>query len=861
MITRQEMATSHLPASGRTAVFTIISRNYLHFARVLMRSLERACPSYDRFVLLADEVRELFDPAGEPFETVEIRTLPLPEPAKFTFRYSILELNTAVKPWFFRALFARGYRHVVYLDPDIEVYGPMTGVDRVLEAGALAVLVPHLTGRLVDGLHPGEHEILQSGAYNLGFCALGRHEDLDRLLDFWCEKSVDQFVVDLQRGLFTDQRWMDLVPGMFPDVVILRHEGYDVAYWNLPHRQLSRRDGQVLVNGLPLAFFHFSGFDPLKPEVFSKHQNRYGTATAGVAGELAREYAALLRAEGAEECSKWPYVYGCLRDGSQVPEVLRQLYRTTPEVEAWAGSDPFARTCEEWNAPVDHRRPPLTRIMLAVYRASPDVRLTWPDVAGRDREAFARWFVDSPDVAHLVPPCYVEPVRAMMRQTPATPTAEHPPTTPPAPVTTELVAGALRKAYIAAAERRLPLSPARWWQLYRMHVREEAQAAARRNAPVLPPIDWSRVAVHDRVAVTVVGYLEDGTGVSTGAHASALACEAADISYEIADARPLKPTRGAGEINLLHVNADQTPAIAALLGPQFFAGRYTIGFWAWELEDLPDQYDDAFACVDEVWALSSFAHTAIAARSPVPVVHMPLAVTASPTPGLTRTHFGLPSDRFIFLVMYDVLSVQERKNPLGALAAFRRAFPGGSRAGIVVRVNHAAQRPEEVAEVRASVAATPGAIVIDRPMSRDDALALQQACDSFVSLHRSEGFGLNIAEAMLLRKPVIATAWSGNMDFTTPMNSCLVNAPLVALERDYGPYPRGSRWADPDLDQAAMWMRQLVENVELRARMATRGHATITAEFSPAAVGQRYRRRLETIGRIRARDASQPEPS
>src|SRR5262249_47730356 len=146
---------------------------------------------------------------------------------------------------------------------------------------------------------------------------------------------------------------------------------------------------------------------------------------------------------------------------------------------------------------------------------------------------------------------------------------------------------------------------------------------------------------------------------------------------------------------------------------------------------------------------------AVAARSPVPVLRMPLAVTVTPTDGLGRDHFGLPRGHFLFLVMYDALSVQERKNPLAAIQAFRRAFVGSADAGIVIRVNHASQRPDDVTEVRRAVAATAGAVLIDRPMSREDALTLQRACDCLVSLHRAEGFGLNIAEAMLLGKPVV----------------------------------------------------------------------------------------------------------
>jgi Glycosyl transferases group 1 len=855
------MSSPSLPPTSDTAVFTIAAKNYLHYARVLMRSVERVSPGFDRYLLLADRIDGAFDPASEPFRVVEAETLSIPDVRRFTFRYTILELNTAVKPWFFRDLFARGYRKVIYLDPDIFVYQPLRDVEAALDAGALAVLVPHLTGRLLDGRHPGELEILQSGAYNLGFLALARHGSLEGLLDFWCEKSLRDFAVDVSRGLFTDQRWMDLVPGMFADVAVLRHDGYDVAYWNLPHRRVERCGSTYSVNGAPLIFFHFSGIDPDAPEQFSKHQNRYRLSTAGPAADLARAYAAALDEAGRTACARLPYAYGALDDGSPIPDAVRRLCRTNPEVEAWAGDNPFARTAADWNEPLDAARPPLTRVMLAVYQARSELRLTWPDVMGADRAAFARWFAEAPELEDAVARCYVLP---WQRGPVAGGTRRSARARPIAPLTLGLVTGAARKAWVAFREGRLALSPRRWLQLFRLHTMETAQAGIGRASPPLPPMVWPPgtpapsppKATAEPSGLTIVGYVTDGTGVAASAHGSVLACDAAGIRQELIDARPLDPCRGTYPVSLLHVNADQTAVIAGLLGDGFFRGRYTIGCWAWELEHLPDGYAEAFAWVDEVWAPSGFIQQAVAEQARVPAVRMPYTVTVEPTAGFARASGGLDPSAFLFLVMYDALSVQERKNPLGAIAAFRQAFPQPRGVGLVVRVNHASTRPDEVAIVRRAVEDTPGAVLIDRPMSRADAQALQASCDAFVSLHRSEGFGLNIAEAMLSGKPVVATGWSGNMDFTTPWNACLVDYTLVTLDRDHGPYRRGNRWAEPDVAQASAFMQRLVEDAVYRHAVAERGRRTVATEFSPEAVGRRYRARLDAIRLGRSRSAT-----
>src|SRR5262249_606891 len=346
------------------------------------------------------------------------------------------------------------------------------------------------------------------------------HRELEPLLEFWREKSLRDFVSDVQRGLFTDQRWMDLIPGMFSDVTILRHEGYDVAYWNLPHRQVTQNGKGFLVNGVPLVFFHFSGIDPLKPEVFSKHQNRYRLETLGDAAVLVRAYCGALKNHGLQTCPNWTYAYAFLQDGSPLPDMVRRLYRTSSDVEDWAGPNPFARTGAEWNAPIDDRWPPLTRVMQAVYQARPDVRLTWPDAFGADRESFSRWFIESSELQDIVPECYVAPIRNAFKQRVLS-VVDQPAAVRKngaTDVRPDLVGGALRKAVIAFREGRLPLSPRRWLQLYRMHVAETAHAELIRTSPPLPPVDWSSKetvkteASSSPVGLTIVGYLSDGTG-------------------------------------------------------------------------------------------------------------------------------------------------------------------------------------------------------------------------------------------------------------------------------------------------------------------------------------------------------------
>jgi glycosyltransferase involved in cell wall biosynthesis len=489
--------------------------------------------------------------------------------------------------------------------------------------------------------------------------------------------------------------------------------------------------------------------------------------------------------------------------------------------------------------------------MLAVYQARPDIRLTWPDALGVHRESFARWFVETSELQGIVPACYVDPIRDALAHRPDSNRTQRPVRLRPRGWDRQLIAGALTKAAVAFREGRLPFSPRKWWQLYTLHTIEQAQQSLARQTEPLPAVALSKVASDRSLGVSVVGYFSDATGVGAGGQATIEACRAVGLDAELIDARPKQPRRGQHQISLLHVNADQTTVVANALGADFFRDRYTIGIWVWELPHFPDAYCGAFHWVNEVWAVSRFVQQAVGEKAAVPVIHMPHAIGhVNPRP-LARRDLDLSDDDFLFLMMYDTLSVQERKNPLGVIEAFQRAFPSRRDVRLIIKINHAASRPEEVASIRERVAAAPGILLVDRPMTRAEAQSLQSTCDAFVSLHRSEGFGLNIAEAMALGKPVVVTGWSGNMDFTTDRNACLVDFRLEELTEDHGPYRRGSHWAEPSLDGAAEAMLKLVEDSSYRQTIALRGRATIAEEFSPQAIGQRYRRRLEAISRLR----------
>ncbi len=853
---------------SRTAVCTIASKNSLHFCRTLMDSVRPVHPDWEQYLLLADEVQGAFDPAAEKFTVVEVARLPLPQPRKFFFRYTILELNTAVKPWLLDwLLHEKGYDRALYLDPDIQVYAPLTEVGEALDAGANMVLTPHLTGPLDDGRRPTEQDILQAGAYNLGFIAVRRSDAARDFLRWWQRKLEYACVVDWDAGLFVDQKWMDLAPGMFPGVFNLRHEGYNVAYWNLKHRKVTKESDGFRVNGGPLKFFHYSGINPEDPSPLSKHQDRFKLASLGDAAELVRDYCRVVISNGMAECRQWKYAFGSFADGAEILDAMRFYYRNHPERHADFGDDPFRLSHEYFNRRWGLGRESgalVTLLMRAVWEARHDLQILFPDIAGSSGGDYAYWFSRHIAAEMKIPDVYVEPVRSAFRSTGPS----------------VLKAGGARMMLRSGSARlRAALSPrtkARIKAVLRGVKRvsprrvadcmERALPMRERIAPLHPPPRVGvRVVKLSSLAegVNLVGYFTLDTGVGQSARNSLSAVRLADLPHSVVDAGATAPSpaqdyssslRVAGRnpysVNLLQVNADQFPVLYDHFGSRFFEERYNIGCMSWELPESPDETRNCFALLDEAWAPSRFVMDALAEKSPVPVVRIPHAISFAPTPGARRSDFGLPADAFLFLMMYDMGSFQARKNPEAAIAAFEKAFADGKQAALIIKISNGGEFPGDLARLQERMKGRPGIRLMEQSLGRQQVYDLESVCDAFLSLHRSEGFGLALAESMFLGKPAVGTNWSGNTDFMDARNSCPVDCTLVTLAEDCGPYKAGQRWAEPDADHAAWYMRKLVDDPAWRRRIAEAGRKTITEEFSPQAVGRSYRKRLDVIFRL-----------
>ena len=350
--------------------------------------------------------------------------------------------------------------------------------------------------------------------------------------------------------------------------------------------------------------------------------------------------------------------------------------------------------------------------------------------------------------------------------------------------------------------------------------------------------------------VTVVGLLSSLTGLGEGARLSLAAlCEAhvparyVDLSRAF-DCRDLaswpdcgaSPSFAPGDEGaaIVHINAPLIP-LAYMRLPRCLVRRSRIvGYWAWELPIVPRNWRNAFAFVHEIWVPSRFVADALARETdlPIRVVAHPVAANGSAVQAADRRQFDLADDGLLVLSAFNAASGFERKNPLAAIEAFGRAFGASMRHRLLIKTINPHHQPRAMARLRDKAAGMPNVTIIERACGPNEMRSLIAASDIVLSLHRSEGFGLVAAEAMLAGKPVVATGWSGNMDFMDADNSRPVEFDLVPARDPDGIYDlAGARWADPDTAHAARCLQELASSRTLRDALGTRAKSEARDRF------------------------------
>lgn len=326
---------------------------------------------------------------------------------------------------------------------------------------------------------------------------------------------------------------------------------------------------------------------------------------------------------------------------------------------------------------------------------------------------------------------------------------------------------------------------------------------------------------------------------------------AGDAEFTAPFARALTPEAGAGT-NIYCINGDEVEgAFGHMRHRNVMApGSRNIIYPAWELERYPAPWAKILERFDEIWAPSAFIRDAIAPAVSKPVIHMPLACEVRRRALRSRRRFGVRDSAYAFLFAFDFLSYVERKNPFAVIEAFTRLVKERpfEDVALVIKTNNSQRRPEMAARFAAAIKdLREHIVVIDATLSELEMKALIGLCDCFVSLHRSEGFGRGLSEAMALAKPVIATAYSGNLDFCTAATAKLVPYALTPVREGEYPHWEDQHWAEADVEAATRAMRELVDDPDAGRALGARARAHLMTEFSYLAVGLRYLRRLEGL--------------
>lgn len=787
-------------------ICTIIARNYRGQAEVLAESFRQYHPDGAVTVLLVDDWERTIASRPGVYDVLRPEDLPIPRFEGMAAMYDVTELCTAVKPWLLRHLLDAG-EPVAYFDPDMCFYADLGDLSE-LASGHEIVLTPHITTPFPeDGHRPDNAFVLAAGAYNLGFIALGPGTASAGLLDWWSQRLRFDCLNDVRNGYFVDQRWFDLVPGMFPRTALVRDPGMNVAYWNLHEREL-RVDagGARWVGDVPLRFFHFSGFDPRNPQELSRHQTRFQLSDAPALAELFTEYADRVAAHDGG-CREMAWPYDALADGRPLDRTHRRLYRDGEREGAFARSPFTPDGTDEFIAwlgdvPPDAPGVGINRYWAHVYRQRPDLQRAFPALEGPDGDRYLQWIV-AQGALEVESRGLLPTVSAPIEGDGA------PPAPPPSGALPDAVDG----------------EPG-----------------------------WG---------VNVAGYFESELGVGEAARAIVSGLDAMGVPLVPVHGRWRPPARQGHRyaafspadapfpVNLLCVNADMTEQWLAEAGPDFRDGRYTIGLWWWEVAAWPDRWLGAFDHVDEVWAATDHVHAALSRVASVPVSRITLPIQAPSARLCRREDVGLP-EGFLFFFMFDYRSVAERKNPFDVVTAFVDAFAPGEGATLALKCINAEANPEAHRRLQAAAAHHPDVHIIEGYVAPADKNAMLASADCYVSLHRAEGYGLTLAESLLLGKPVIATGYSGNLDFMSPDGSWLVDAEMVAIGPGHDPYPADGEWAQPDVGQAARYMREIFEDpVGARSR-AARGAEAIRRTHSPRAAGATMASRLELLRRRRS---------
>ena len=780
-------------------VVTVVCRSEIARARVLAASVLSHTGERLRALVLDGAAEDRGH--AEPFDLLLAHDAGIDDLGLLASFLTKDELREAVKPMLLaHALASNRGETIVLLDADSLLCGRLDDLDH--QAREHDVLVRRRTSRPLprDGKRPHESDLRAWGLHDSGFLVLGPGGDHAPLLEWWAART--RTGEDSSAGPPPIDRIATFGAGAFE----LVDQGVGASFWDLHARELVARDGDILIDGSPLRLMRFPRFDLHHPAALSDAQDRLRATEIPVLGELCERYARLLREAGEEEAAGVAYAFERLADGTILDHRLRTICRRSVE-EGGLRRSPFTRWgIEEFSAWLRHpagtgARFGINRLCMMVCDLHPELREAYPNL---DHDHHAYGLIE--------------------------------------------------------------------W-LHEHGVREGTLPAGVIPAPSMSDLEVERrrQALAINFGVNVAGYFTSELGIGEAARQLVDALDAVAVPLLPVSPPTLPPARrrhpytvvpvaaAAFPVNIVAINADGLARFHDEVGMAYFENRHNIGLWWWEVDAFPAEWSASFELLDEVWVGTEHVARALTPVSPIPVHVVRFPIIAPAVEPLSRATLGL-DDEWVFLSMFDHGSVLERKNPLGTIAAFTRAFSPDSGAVLLLKSVNAENDPDGRRRVRAAAAPHPHVRLLEGYLSPAETHALIATADCFVSLHRAEGLGLSPAEAMALGKPVIATGYSGNLDYMTATNAYLVDYALREVGPGCWPYPEDAHWADVDPGDAARALREVFDDQAAAGERGARAAADIARTHSVLAAGETMRRRLESIFARREIEAFLPLP-
>jgi glycosyltransferase involved in cell wall biosynthesis len=716
----------------RNAVFTICSKNYLHYALTLRESLLKYNNCTNFIIFICDNINNEFE--ADIFKQLNLKGVEFYFIAELNivnntnfeamlFKYHILEANTAFKPFIIRYLFHKGYQKVIYLDPDIYVYSTIQKVFDILNSYDI-IVTPHITIPYNDPKKPGLTDIMKAGIYNLGFIALSNTVNSINFLNWWAGKLENFCYVDLNEHLFVDQKWCDWLPVFFENIFILKNPGYNTAYWNLHERYIKKVNSVWFSNDDILVFFHFSGLNLDKLNDISLHQNRFSLENFPNLIELFNDYKKEVLKQNPEIFTKMLYNYNYLPNTDILinNSTRRRLFEKILDNQI---SNPFLSDY--------YQIIQITKLLKIPIKQNKD-------------------FINYDFGFNII----------------------------------SFLAGMVGTSEIA-----------------RNFINSIFQTG----------IKFSLVNVPNAVINT-------------------LDVDEIKIYKNYISKKPLL------NHSIYFFNADTISNIAekSLLIRQ---NIYSSAVWWWEFDDYLN-FPEAFQYIDEVIVYTDFIKTAVEKSKPdgfkVRKMTFPYNINwvINETRDNVRTKMKLNNNDFVYFFNFDFYSCMERKNPLAVLDTFAIVSSKYKDCKLILKLIHQEAFSDDCKLLYEKIAKfnmQNRVIVLTDSISRNAFMSIINACDAYISMHRSEGLGLGMLEAMTIGKPVIATRYGGNLEFMSDNNSLLIDYQITEVMSDWGPYRKGWLWANPYIEDAVEKMLYLYENREYCIQLGIEAKKSIEFQF------------------------------